>query len=206
MRLYEGWRSSASWRVRWALALKRVAYQSVLVDIESGQHHRALAQVHPAHQLPTLVLEDGSVLAESVAIIEWLDETYPEPALLPRDPRARARVRELVQLVNAGIHPLQNTKVRKAVSADPETQRAWCARWIEEGLRAYEARIQDCAGRFSVADQLSMADLYLVPQVRNAERHRADLSACPRIRSIYEACMATPEARQTDPSEVKKRA
>ena len=206
MKLYEGWRSSASWRVRWALALKRLPYQSILLDIESGEHHRVLAQIHTAHQVPTLVLEAGAVLSESVAIIEWLDETYPEPALLPRDPMARARVRELVQLINAGIHPLQNTKVRKAISADPETQRDWSARWIERGLHAYEARIQDCAGRFSVGDQLSMADLYLVPQVRNAERHRADIGTCTRIRSIYEACLAMPEARDTDPNEVRNRA
>lgn len=206
MKLYEGWRSTASWRVRWTLELKRIPYESVLVDIESGEHHQVLAQVHPAHQLPTLVLDDGTALAESVAIIEWLDETHPEPALIPRDPMARARVRELVQLINSGIHPLQNTKVRKAISADPEAQRDWCARWIEQGLHAYEARIQDCAGRFSIGDQLSMADLFLVPQIRNAERHRADIRACARIRSIYAACMATPEAHRTDPNEIRKRA
>ena len=206
MKLYEGWRSSASWRVRWALALKKITYQSVLLDIEAGEHQTALEKINPMRQVPTLELDDGQVLAESVAIIEWLDETHPEPALLPTDPVSRAHVRELVQLVNSGIHPLQNTKVKKAVSADAEAQRKWCADWIARGLVAYEARIQDRAGRFSLGDQLTMADLYLVPQVRNAERHGSDISGCPRVRAIYATCMELPEARATDPSEVQKRA
>jgi maleylacetoacetate isomerase len=124
MKLYEGWRSSASWRVRWALALKRVAVDSVLVDIEAGEHLTRLAGKNPMRAVPTLELDDGSTLTESTAIIEWLDETHPDPPLLPREPLARARVRALVQLVNAGIHPLQNTAVRKAISDDPEVQRA----------------------------------------------------------------------------------
>jgi maleylacetoacetate isomerase len=206
MKLYQGWRSSASWRVRWALALKRIAYEGVLVDIDAGEHLAALAPLNPMRQVPTLVLDDGRVLTESVAIIEWLEETTPDPPLLPRDAFARARVRGLVQLINAGVHPLQNTMVRKAISAEPAPQRAWAGRWIERGLAAYEAHVAGVAGRFSVGDELSMADLYLVPQVRNAERHGADISGCPRVRRIYEACLETPEARATDPEEIKKRA
>ena len=206
VRLYEGWRSSASWRVRWALLLKKIAYVSVLVDVELGEQHTVLAPKNPMHQVPTLELDDGQLLTESVAIIEWLDETYPEPPLLPKDPLERARVRELVQIINAGVQPLQNTIVRKAISTEPEAQRAWVCRWIERGLRAYEAHVGRYSGRFSVGDRVSMADLYLVPQVRNAKRHDADIAACPRVRAIYEACMELPEVRATDPEVVKKRA
>jgi len=205
MRLYEGWQSGASWRVRWALALKKVSYESVLLDLETGEHQTTLATKNPMRQVPTLELADGLVLAESVAIIEWLEETRPSPPLLPEEPVSRAHVRELVQLVNAGIHPLQNRKVREAVSADPEAKKRWCAHWIERGLTAYETRIQHLAGRFSVGDGLTMADLFLVPQVRTAKRFGADISSCARVLAIYEAAIATPEARVTDPAEVRKR-
>jgi maleylacetoacetate isomerase len=205
VRLHEGWRSSASWRVRWALALKRVAYQSVLVDIDRGEHHR-LAPLNPMRSVPTLELDDGTVLTESVAIIEWLEETRPQPALLPSDPRERAHVRELVQIINSGIHPLQNTSVRLAISSDPDEQGAWCSRWIVRGLAAYEAHVARGGGRFSSGDRFTMADLYLAPQVRNAERFGADLSACPRVREIYAACLETPEGQATSPDEVRKRA
>ena len=206
MRLYEGWRSSASWRVRWALTLKRIPYESVLVDIARGEQHSVLASINPMRAVPTLELDDGSVLTESVAIIEWLEETHPRPALLPAEPRERAHVRELVQIINAGVHPLQNTIVRLAISPDEEVQRAWMNRWIERGLSAYEAHVARTPGRFSTGDQLTMADLYLVPQVRNAERHATDLAAMPRVRAIYAACMEMAEARATDPDVVRERA
>jgi maleylacetoacetate isomerase len=206
MKLYEGWRSSASWRVRWALALKKIPYESVLIDIERGEQFDVLPAVNPMKQVPTLELDDGRALTESVAIIEWLDETHPLPELIPRDSFERARVRALVQLINSGIHPLQNTIVRKAISDDVEAQRAWCCRWIERGLAAYEEHVRHQRGRYSFGDRLTMADLYLVPQVRNAERHGADISALTRVREIYAACLELPEAQATHPAEVEKRA
>lgn len=199
MKLYQGWRSSASWRVRWALALKRLAYEAVWIDVAAGEHLTALAGINPMRQVPALELDDGRVLVESAAIIEWLDETIPQPRLLPTEPFERARVRELVQLINSGVAPLQNTAVLRAVADDPEAQRRWACRWIERGLLAYEEHVAPTAGRFSLGDSLTMADLYLVPQVRNADRHRADLSACPRVRAIHDACLATDEARLTQP-------
>jgi maleylpyruvate isomerase len=206
MRLYEGWRSSASWRVRWALALKKVAYDSVLIDVELGDQHTILAPKNPMHQVPTLELDDGQLLTESVAIIEWLEDTYPDPALLPRGPLERARVRELVQIINSGVQPLQNTIVRKAISSEPGEQRAWVNRWIGRGLSAYESHVGGHAGRFSLGDRLTMADLYLVPQVRNALRHGSDISACTRVLAIYDACMQLPEVKASDPEVVKRRA
>jgi maleylacetoacetate isomerase len=203
VKLYQGVRSSASWRVRWALALKRVAHESVFVDVAAGEHHRVVAPLNPLHAVPTLVLDDGRVLTESVAIFEWLEETIPEPPLLPGDPFARARARELVSLVNSAIHPLQNTAVRVAVAADEAGRNAWAARWIERGLGVCEAHLRDGRGRFCAGDRVGMADLFLAPQVRNAERFGADLSGFPRVRAIYAACMATPEARATDPDVVR---
>jgi maleylacetoacetate isomerase len=188
------------------MAIKEISCDSVLVDIEIGEQHTVLARLNPMHQVPALELEDGQVLTESVAIIEWLDETYPDPPLLPSDPLARARVRELVQIINAGVQPLQNTIVRKAVSSEPEAQRVWVCRWIERGLAAYEAHVRGRSGRFTFGDRISMADLYLVPQVRNGIRHGADISACSRVLEIYDACMELPEVRLTDPEVVKNRA
>jgi maleylacetoacetate isomerase len=205
VKLYEGWRSSASWRVRWGLAIKGVAYERVLVDLQAGEHHTALAPVNPMRQVPTLVLDDGRVLTESVAILEWLDETHPLPRLLPEDPYLRARVRALVQVVNSGIHPLQNSKVRAAISDDAAAQNAWCARWIVAGLAAYEEHAAELAGRYSVGDTLTLADLYLVPQVRNAQRFGADISALTRVTKIYDACLELPSARASDPEGVKPR-
>ncbi len=199
MKLYEGQRSSCSWRVRWALAFKQLEYESVLVDLASAGHVTRIAELNVLKQVPTLELDDGRLLTESVAIIEWLEETHPEPPLLPREPWLRAHVRELVQIINAGTQPLQNTVVQQTITSDPEQQRAWCKRWIERGLGAYEAHVRRCGGRFSVGDQLTMADLFLVPQVRNAERHGADISACTKLHQIYLACLATPEGAASDP-------
>jgi maleylpyruvate isomerase len=199
MKLYEGWHSSASWRVRWALALKQCSYQSVWLDVAAREHLQMLPPINPLCTVPTLELAPGDVLSESVAIIEWLDETQPGPRLLPSDARARAHVRQLVQLVNSGIHPLQNTITRLNISDDPVKQNAFAARFIERGLQAYEALVRHDPGRFSVGDSLSMADLFLVPQIENAKRFAADISTCPRILAIYEACLATPEAASTHP-------
>jgi len=199
MRLYQGWQSSASWRVRWALALKKVPYDGVFVDVQTGEHHAVLAPINPMHQVPTLELGDGRVLTESVAIIEWLEETIPEPRLLPADPFERAHARELVQLINSGVHPLQNTITRLAVSSDRDEQNRWASRWIERGLAAYEAHLAQRSGRFSLGDEVTMPDLFLVPQVGNAQRHRADISGLPRVQAVCAACLETPEARDTQP-------
>lgn len=206
MRLYEGWLSSASWRVRWALALKGVAYESVWLDIAEGEHREVLPAINPLCTVPTLELDDGDILTESVAILEWLDETVRERPLLPSDPRQRAHVRALVQLVNADIHPLQNTRVRRAISAEKSAQDAWAARWIERGLHAYEAELERHGGRFSVGDQLTMAELFLVPQVVNAARFGADIRACARVQEIAATCLATPEAQATHPTRAAERA
>ncbi|MDB4985035.1 MAG: maiA [Myxococcaceae bacterium] len=206
MKLYQGWNSSASWRVRWALALKDVAYESVWLDIAAGEHREALAHVNPLLTVPTLVFDEGDSLGESVAIVEWLEESYPKRRLLPANPKQRALVRELVQLVNADTHPLQNTLVRKSISEDEREQNQWSARWIERGLGAYEAHLALSGSRFSVGDTLSMADLFLVPQVVNARRFGADISGYKRVLDVFDRCMETPEAVATHPEQAIREA
>ena len=199
MKLYQGWRSSASWRVRWAMKIKGVEFEPVWVDIENGENLKVVKPKNPLASLPTLELDDGTTITDSVAIIEWLEETRPNPPLLPKDPLERARVRQLVQLITSGTHPMQNGSVKNAVSKDPTEQKAWCARWIERGLAAYEVHLAQRPGKFSHGDTLTMADLYLVPQVKNGERHGADLSRVPNVMRVYQTCLATPEAQATLP-------
>lgn len=206
MKLYEGWSSSASWRVRWALALKQLSYRSVWLDVAAGEHLQVLPAINPLCTVPTLELAPGDVLSESVAIIEYLDETQPGPRLLPADPRARARVRQLVELINSGVHPLQNTILRRTVSSDPAEQDRFAARFIERGLKAYETLVQDAPGRYSFGDTLTIADLFLVPQVENAKRFRANIASCPRVLAIYDLCLASAEAASTHPVQAEARA
>jgi maleylacetoacetate isomerase len=197
--LHHFWRSSASWRVRWALAIKGLSFESVLVDIASGEQHKPerLAK-SPIGHVPVLEL-DGHLLTESVAILEYLEETRPTPPLYPRDPWARARVRQLVELVNSGIQPLQNLSVLSRHSSEPAQQKAWARHFNERGLAAYEALLTRIAadglgGRFSVGDSLTAADLFLVPQVYSARRFGADVNRFPRVLEIEAAAMATEHA------------
>lgn len=203
MRLYHFWRSSASWRVRWALLHKGVAYESVTVDLGSdeqrGETHRMR---NPIGHVPALEV-GGRFLAESMAIVEWLDETYPERPLFPRDAWGRARVRQLCELVNAGIQPLQNPAVTERVSPDPEQRKAWTAHFNARGLGAYEGLLEafeaEGRGRFSWGDQLTAADLFLVPQLYGARRWGVDVGRFPRCLAAEEAALATPSAAAARP-------
>jgi maleylacetoacetate isomerase len=198
--LHHFWRSSASWRVRWALAIKGIPFTSVPVDIVHGEQltddHRAK---NPIGHVPALFL-DGRWLAESVAILEYLEETRPAPALYPKDPWHRARVRQVVELINAGIQPLQNLIVQAKVSADVEQQRAFARFFNERGLAACERLLDTIAaeipgeGGFAVGSTLTAADLFLVPQVSTARRFGVDLAQFPRILAAEKAALATPHA------------
>lgn len=198
--LYQYWRSSASWRVRWALAHKGIDFETVVVNILEGEQlteaHRAR---NPIGHVPALVL-DGHTFAESVAILEYLEETRPEPALYPKDAVGRARVRQLVELVNAGIQPLQNLVTMKRHSADLEEQKAWTRFFNERGLAAVERVLEGLAaegrnvGTFAYGGSLTAADLLLVPQVFTARRFGVDLSSFPRTVAAEKAALATPHA------------
>ena len=205
---YHYWRSSASWRVRWALAIKGIEVESVAVDLVRGEQstdaHRAR---NPMGRVPALVFPDGRSLGESVAILEWLDETIlaPAPALYPKDPWQRARTRQLVEIINASVQPMQNISVLRRLSPEGPVQRAWAAHYNELGLGAYEALLTQIAteslgnGHFSIGDSLTAADLFLVPQVYSARRFDVDVSRFPRVLAAEAAARATPHAEASRP-------
>ncbi len=198
--LYHYWRSSASWRVRWALAIKGVEFQSVAVNLVTDEQvsdaHRAR---NPVGHVPALWI-DGHTLAESVAILEYLEETRPASPLYPKDRWARARVRQVVELVNSGIQPLQNLVVYKRHSSDAEEQKAWLQFFNQRGLAACEALLGTIAaeipgqGGHAVGSALTAADIFLVPQIATARRFGVDLAPFPRLLAVEAAALATPHA------------
>lgn len=206
--LYHYWRSSSSWRVRWALELKGIAYEAVAVDLLKGeQRSDAHRQRNPLGLVPVLEI-DGLALAESVAILEYLDETRRVAPLLPPEPAARAFVRQLVQIIVADTQPLQNVsilaRIEKLTNAD-ERQR-WAASCIERGLDAYEQLLAQPgrpSGPFSMGSELTMADLCLLPQCYNARRQGLELGRWPRIAAIETACLATEAAARSHPDRFK---
>lgn len=189
--LYSYFRSSCSWRVRIALALKGIDYETVPINLtkDGGQQFSAEFQtLNPMKQVPALKI-DGITIGQSLAIIEYLEETRPAPPrLLPQDPKKRASVRMISDLIAGGIQPLQNLSVLKQVG--PENQLPWAQKAISFGFNALEQILQNTAGNFCVGDEVSMADLCLVPQVANAERFKVDLGPFPTISRINKTLLA----------------
>lgn len=194
--LYTYFRSSAAYRVRIALALKGLPYDSVPVHLVRGggeQLTDAYRALNPAALVPSLQA-DGAVLTQSMAILEYLEETHPAPALLPAEPLARARVRALAMTVACDIHPLGNLRVlnylRDTLGASEDARKDWAAHWISLGLSAFEQHLQrDAAsGPFCHGDAPGMADCCLVPQVFNARRFGVDLEQFPEVKRIAEHC------------------
>jgi maleylacetoacetate isomerase len=187
-------RSSASFRVRIALNLKRIAYEPRFVHLPKGEHKRAeFAGAHPQALLPALSIP-GADLTQSLAIIEYLDETHPHPPLLPADPLERARVRSLALLVACEIHPLNNLRtlqyLRSALGQDEEGVKAWYRHWIADGLAKLEADLaQGPRGVYCFGDAPTLADCCLVPQVFNAKRYDSDLGSYPNVMRVFDACM-----------------
>ena len=205
MKLYNYFRSSASFRVRTALQLKGLAYEYVPVHLVKGeQRDPALAALAAEHLVPVLELEDGRRLTQSMAIIEYLDVSHPQPALLPRDAVGRARVRALAQIVACEVHPLNNLRVLKylvhELKADEPAKNAWYRHWVDLGLQAYEAHLAEQPGAFSHGDAPTLADCCLVPQIFNAQRFDCDLSGLPRTMAVFDACMKLPAFQRAQPS------
>lgn len=198
--LYHYWRSSCSWRVRWALALKGVAYESVPVNILNGEQNAPeyLAK-NPAGFLPALTV-DGRTVGESLAIIEWLEERWPAPALLPKDPLDRLHVRQLALTIAAGTQPLQNPSAIKYYLEDEKARGAAARHFVSRGLKVYEQLLgRGKVGRFSFGDSVTLADLCLIPQVYNAKRFDVDLAGTPQVARIYEACLKTDACERASP-------
>jgi maleylpyruvate isomerase len=195
MKLYSYWRSSSSWRVRIALHLKQVpfTYEAVhLLEDGGAQNTDAYRQKNPLRTVPLLEWEEGGVtrrLPQSLAIIAYLDDRYPEPRLLPADPFLRAQAWALAELPNSGIQPLQNLAVLQRVKDELKgDDKAWAAHWNQRGLSALEAQVAPLAGRFCLGDSLTIADVCLVPQLYSARRFGVDLSAFPTLTRIEAAC------------------
>ncbi len=196
MILHGYWRSGAAYRTRIALALKGLAYDQRGVDLRTGeQRSEAFASLNPQGMVPALEVE-GRVLTQSPAILEWLEEAHPAPALLPVDPLGRAHVRAMAALIGCDIHPLNNLRVGKALretfGADQTAVDAWAARWIIPGFGALEALVARHGAGWCFGGAPTLADCYLVPQVYSARRFNVPLDAFPRLLAIDAAAAAHP--------------
>jgi len=206
VKLYTYFRSSAAFRVRIALNLKGLKYEPVFVHLAKGQHREsAYAAVNPQALLPTLELDGGKRLTQSLAIMEWLEEQHPTPPLLPKDHLARARVRSLAYLVASEIHPLNNLRVlqhlKRALGQTQEQIDTWYRYWIADGLSKLEADLAGTSGKFCHGDAPTMADCCLVPQIFNAKRYNSDLSPYPVTMRVFENCMKLEAFERAQPSQ-----
>jgi maleylacetoacetate isomerase/maleylpyruvate isomerase len=205
MKLYEAVRSSASFRARIALNLKGLPYESEVLDLRGGDHLReTYARINPQRAVPVLV-DGGRTVVQSMAIVEYLEEIHPQPPLLPRSPAERARVRAMAQLVACEMHPLNNLRVlgylEQELRVSEQGRDRWYAHWVREGFRSLEPMLADGqTGRFCHGDAPTVADIFLVPQVVNAQRFKVDLADFPRVVGIFERCMKLPAFERAHPA------
>ena len=206
MKLHNYFRSSASFRVRIALALKGLSYDYRPVHLVRGEHKQpGYAELAADGLVPLLELDDGTRLSQSMAIIEYLDEQYPRPALLPGDALGRARVRALAQSIACEIHPLNNLRVLKylvrELKVGEDAKTSWYRHWVRSGLQAFERQLaQAPASRFCHGDTPTLADCCLVPQIFNGQRFDTPLDGLPRTMAVFDACMALPAFQAAQPS------
>lgn len=206
MKLYTYFRSSAAFRVRIALNLKNLAYEPQFVNLVRGEHRRLeYSALNPQALVPALV-HDGSLLTQSLAIIEYLEEMHPSPPLLPNDPLGRARVRSLALLVACEIHPLNNLRALQylvhELGHSEDDKNKWYKHWIHDGMAKLEADLTrgDGTGRFCHGDAPTLADCCLVPQVFNAQRYNCDLAHAPTVLRVFGECMRLDAFQRAQPS------
>lgn len=214
MKLYNYFRSSASFRVRIALQLKGLAYEYLPIHIAKGEHKGEAYSAISADTLVPVLEVDGVRLSQSMAIIEYLDETRPEPRLMPADPIARAQVRALSQSIACEIHPINNLRILKylvrELKVSDEAKNTWYRHWCREGLEAFERQLSNLAAQRSAqglapsvycwGDTPTLADCCLVPQIFNAKRFNVDFAGLPLTMAAYEASMQLPAVQKAQPS------
>lgn len=207
MKLYTYFRSSAAFRVRIALNLKGLAYEPTFVHLAKGEHRApGYGAVNPQALLPAL--EDaGTLLTQSLAIIEYLEETYPQVPLLPKDAPGRARVRSLAMLIACEMHPLNNLRVlqhlKRALGQNDEQVKQWYRHWIADGLARFEADLANAkrSGRYCHGDAPTMADCCLVPQIFNAQRYQCETAPYPAIMRVFAECMKLAAFERAQPAQ-----
>ena len=201
--LHSYWRSGTSYRTRIALALKGLDYSQITHDLRAGeQRSPSYLALNPQGLVPVLETPEG-ILMQSGAIIEWLEERYPEPPLLPQGAHARAIVRGMASLIGCDIHPLNNIRVlnhlRTNLAADEEAVTAWIAHWIELGFKALEAQLATFSGRFCYGDKIGLADCYLVPQLYSAKRFGVSLKPYPNVLRVCDDAERDPGVASAHP-------
>jgi maleylacetoacetate isomerase len=196
LKMYGFWRSAASFRVRIAMNLKGLAYEETMIDLDAGEQHApAFKAINPAAAVPALFVDDGPPLIQSLAILEYLEELHPKPALLPPDARGRARVRALSLIFAADHHPLITPRVRRyladTLQIDDAGRTQWIRHWFREGLAQGEARLagDPATGRFCHGDAPTIADLCLVSQAMGARGFKVETADLPTVHRIVEACL-----------------
>lgn len=204
MELFNYFRSSASWRVRIALAIKGLDYDYRAVHLVKNEHHGEPFASASISQLLPLLKDGDALIGQSLAILEYLDETHPEPPLLPAHPLGRAQVRALAQDMACEIHPINNLRVLRYLTqqmgVDEDNKNRWYRHWTETGLAVVEQRLKASAGQFCFGDTPGLADCVLVPQVFNAQRFKCRLDHVPELMRIHANCMALDAFAKTHPS------
>ncbi len=206
MQLYNFFNSSTSYRVRIAMALKGLDYEYKAVNLRAGEQRSAeYTAFNPGKNVPVLVLDDGTSLSQSMAIIQYLDDTQGGPRLLPAEPLLRARVLELSNIIACDMHPINNLRVlgylQKELQVSEVQKSAWYRHWIDEGFSAVEALLERYGeGSYCFGDAPTLADCCLVPQVANALRFGCDLGKYPRVMAVYEHCRQQPAFKRAAPS------
>ena len=206
MQLYNFCFSSTSYRVRIALSLKGINYDYVGVNLRAGeQHSDSYIKLNPAKGVPVLVIDEGAEITQSMAILNYLEDRYPQRALLPSEMLAKARVLELCNIIACDMHPVNNLRIlayiQGELGASDEQKDAWYKHWIAEGMSAVEAQLNKSdSGDFCFGDAPTLADVCLIPQVTNALRFNCDMSSYPRAMGIYEHCIALPEFERAAPA------